>query len=180
MMRKLIFPAIILFLFLMPFVLKACGIGDMDTVMGGIFAEQKVAEIGQLDCGKISAEQYQQTGEAYMNVMVPNKEQHELMDRMLGGEGSDSLNNFHAYLGRQYLGCSEGGVIMPMANMLTIMSTWNGPRQMMDFGAPGLLSYGGNAFWLYFWQIVWLLIPLAALAVLGLLIWFLVKKIKAA
>ena len=156
-------------------VVKACGVGDMDTVMGELFFEQKITEIEQINCNQVSLEQYLQVGEAYIGVMVPNKGQHELMDKMMGGEGSDSLKNYQVYMGKQYLGCSEGGAVMPLANMMNLTTNQSWPEQMMGFNSSG----SGFGFWGIFFAVFSVLLPLGAATVLGLLSWYLIKKIKS-
>ena len=65
----------------------------------------------------ISDEDLEELGEAVMSVMFPDPKQHEIMDNMMGGEGSRRLARMHKKMGYNYLsgrgygmmGCMMGG-----------------------------------------------------------------------
>jgi hypothetical protein len=56
---------------------------------------------------KLSDRDLEEVGEAVMSVMFPDPEQHEVMDEMMGGEGSRRLARMHRRMGYNYL--SGGG-----------------------------------------------------------------------
>jgi len=56
-------------------------------------------------CGKLSDEQLEAIGDYYMEQMHPG-ESHELMDTMMGGEGSASLKQVHITMAKR-LYCNE-------------------------------------------------------------------------
>ncbi len=57
-------------------------------------------------------------GDAWMDVEIPNQAAHQAMDTMMGGDGSQSLDQAHAQMAERYLGCqvkgSSGYSWMPM------------------------------------------------------------------
>ena len=91
---------------------------EVNNMLQDIYKSQNVSNQGQVDCSKVSDDQFEKLGDAYMGVMLPNPQQHEVMDNMMGGEGSVSLRLAHINMGRSYLGCwsnyNSGPVYMPM------------------------------------------------------------------
>jgi len=91
---------------------------ELNTALQDIYQSQNITNQAQTDCSKVTDDQFVQLGDAYMGVMLPNTQQHEAMDNMMGGEGSDSLRQAHINMGRSYLGCwsnyNSGPIYMPM------------------------------------------------------------------
>ncbi len=127
--------------------------GDMqvesvETVLQEILGQQKVSTIQQLDLSKVSDDDWERLGDAVMEVQHPGQA-HEAMDRMMGGEGSESLRQMHINMGKAYLG--YGGNYGPgMMGGGGMMGNWNnnsslrgGGFPMMGFGS--MMGYGGNA-----------------------------------
>ncbi len=94
-------------------------------------------------------------------------EAHEIMDQMMGGEGSESLKQVHINMAKR-LYCNENIYvsygIMDSAGMMNMMGT-----NIMGG------SFGGGSWWL--WSIVGMLFWIALLVALILLIIWLYKKI---
>jgi len=70
----------------------------------GVEEGRKLMESG-ISCNKLSDEQLESVGDYYMEQMHPG-EAHEIMDRMMGGEGSESLRQVHTNMARR-LYCNE-------------------------------------------------------------------------
>jgi hypothetical protein len=91
---------------------------EVNNTLQDIYKSQNVSSQGQVDCSKVNDDQFEKLGDAYMGVMLPNPQQHEVMDNMMGGEGSSSLRLAHINMGRSYLGCwsdyNSGPVYIPM------------------------------------------------------------------
>ncbi len=112
----------------------------------------------EIDCDKLSDEQLEMIGEYYMEQMHPG-EAHEMMDKMMGGEDSDSLKQMHIQMAKR-LYCNED-----VGGMMGMMSSGGMMNMMMGGG-----MMGGSS-WL--WGIVGMLFWIALLvALVFLIIWF--------
>lgn len=91
---------------------------ELNANLQNIYKGQNVSGEAQVDCSKVTDVQFEKLGDAYMGVMLPNQQQHQAMDTMMGGEGSASLKQAHINMGRSYLGCwsnyRSGPIYMPM------------------------------------------------------------------
>jgi len=114
-------------------------------------------QTSQVDCDQVSDGEWVGLGEAVMSNIHPNEEQHEAMDRMMGGEGSESLRQAHQYMGQNYLGCNTGepwsGTMMGRGmsgikggGMMGMMMPWarnyNRPQEMMGFSSGFMGGWG--------------------------------------
>lgn len=65
----------------------------------------------QIPCESLTNEELEYVGEYYMEQQHPGDE-HERMDEMMGGHGSDSLREAHIQIAQtQYCGNNRGGMI---------------------------------------------------------------------
>ena len=87
------------------------------------FNETKQLIDSGISCDKLTDEQLEAMGDYYMEQMHPG-EAHEMMDQMMGGEGSDSLKQMHIQMAKrlycnEYVGGMMGsGGMMGMMNMM--------------------------------------------------------------
>ena len=100
------------------------------------FTETKQLIDSGISCSELTNEQLEDIGDYYMEQMHPG-EQHEMMDEMMGGEGSESLKQVHINMGLTFY-CGEVGV-MSSGMMNTLMG-----RGMM-----GNWGYSGTNFWIF-------------------------------
>jgi|SRR3989344_930097 len=126
------------------------------------FDETKQLIDSGISCDKLTDEQLESIGDYYMEQMHPG-EAHELMDQMMGGEGSDSLKQVHIQMAKRHY-CNEyvGGMM------------GGGMMNMMDSGMMGNYStyYGYNSFW----NILWLVF---LIGVIALIVWLIYKFTKS-
>ncbi|MFH1752458.1 MAG: hypothetical protein ABH821_05995 [archaeon] len=104
----IVFMALFLILFSLS-VFAHENIESVETVLNKIMASQGVTSLDGIDCDSVSEHQFEELGDAVMEEMHPG-EQHELMDEMMGGEGSESLKAMHVSMGRSYLRCNGFGI----------------------------------------------------------------------
>jgi len=149
---------------------------EVSNVLENIYSSQNVTTQAEVDCSKITDSQFEKLGDAYMGVMLPNEQQHEAMDNMMGGEGSVSLKQAHINMGRSYLGCwsdySSGPVYMPMMGGSGMMSGNNpynnfyGQNNVMGHWSM-MSGYYGSLGWIHWITmiLVWSLLVLGIIAI---------------
>ncbi len=121
---------------------------------------QKIVE-SKTRCDKLSAGELEAVGEYYMEQMHPGKT-HELMDQMMGGEGSESLRQVHINMAKR-LYCNEDVGGMMGGGMMNIM----GSGMMGNYP----IYYGYNNFWNIFWLFF-------LIGIIALIVWFIYKFTK--
>jgi len=121
----------------------------------------------KISCDKLSYEQLEAIGDYYMEQMHPG-EAHEMMDQMMGGEGSESLKQVHINMAKR-LYCNEDAYI-------GYGMMGGGMMNMMGSGMMGNYPtyYGYNSFW----NILWTVFLIGAVALILWLIYKFTKKGK--
>ena len=76
---------------------------SLELVLQEVRARLGVETDAEIDPRNVSDEELEELGEAVMSIMHPGTRQHELMDRMMGGEGSERLERAHRRMGYNYL-----------------------------------------------------------------------------
>ena len=120
------------------------------------FSEAKALVDSGVSCDKLGAGQLEQIGDFYMEKMNPG-EAHELMEQMMGGEGSESLRQMHIAMARR-LYCNESAYGIP--GMMGLGGGYMGG--MMGYG--GMMDYGFGWFWVLgvlFWILFFVLLVLS-------------------
>ena len=137
-MRKIIFTLTLITTVIFPAFVSANGDHSLsiDDVLSEIMSSQGVDEVASISCQEVTDEQFEELGEAVMSVMHPDEQQHELMDQMMGGEGSESLKAMHIAMGENYLGCGTGTMGGGMMGGMDMMS--------MMMGGGGMTNGGGG------------------------------------
>ncbi len=118
---------------------------SIDTVLSEIRQEQGLTNGQKINADKVSPQKLEELGDAVMEVMIGNSERHELMDKMMGGEGSASLTAFHQRIGYNYLAGYPLGM-MGMMGYPFIENNLNygGYGMMNGYGyGPGMMGWAG-------------------------------------
>lgn len=129
------------------------------VVISEIIESQNVSSQSELSCDFVTNDQFDALGDAVMQAMIGDDEAHEVMDNMMGGEGSESLRSMHMAMGQRYLGCGEGqfSTMGMMGAMMSMMGgSWRGGDGFMmgNFYSPwGMTGLGGIGM-LLIWVIV--------------------------
>ena len=101
----------------------------------------------KMSCDKLSNEQLEAIGDYYMEQMHPG-EAHDIMDNMMGGEGSESLKQVHINMARRIY-CNEniyiGYGMMGSGGMMNMLG-----RGMMG-NYPAGYDYSNYGYWNIFW-----------------------------
>ncbi len=146
-MKKTTFLSIVLAAVLLPpFAARANNNEpSLEEVIEKIKTSQHINEIKEIDCQKVSDEQFESLGEALMDIMHPDEDEHKLMDQMMGGENSESLKAMHILMGKRYLGCvREGGMMGAMG----MMGMGGSGISMMGNMMMGLGNYTAAGGWI--------------------------------
>ena len=153
----------------------------LEQVVNDLLVGFNVDSVAKLDCDKIVDHDFGHLGEALMSYMHPNEEEHEAIDAMMGGEGSESLDSMHEFMGKRYLGCNEGsfGPMMMGGGMMNAGMMGSGGMGIMGgqssgFGGMMSSSFGLMGGFGIFQLIIWLL----AAAGLGWIVKLLIDNSK--
>ena len=129
------------------------------------FNEAKQLINSGVSCSKLSNEQLESIGDYYMEQMHPG-EAHEYMDKMMGGEGSESLKQVHINLARRvYCNENAGGM---MSGMMA-GGMMNGGMMGNNYQSPqyyNSIPYRFRLFEVFFYIILTLVIVVLILAVI--------------
>jgi len=134
---------------------------------GEDFTNAKQLIDSKINCDQLSDNQLEIIGDYYMEQMHPG-ETHELMDQMMGGEGSESLRQVHINMAKRlycnvdvYIGYGMMG---------------GGMMNLVGFGMMGNypIYYRYNSFW----NILWLVFLIGVIVLIIWLIYNFTKKGK--
>ena len=96
-------------------------------------AEQLINE--SIPCSQLSEDQLEMIGDYVMEQMHPG-EQHEIMDQMMGTEGSESLRQMHITMAKRFY-CKEPVNNTMMSGMMGMMGSMSG---IMDDSGSGMMG----------------------------------------
>jgi uncharacterized membrane protein len=162
---------------LIVFVLAAASL--MVSAHGNNFDEAEEIIKSRASCSQLTDEQLELIGDYYMEQMHPG-EAHEVMDEMMGGEGSESLRQMHIKLARAFY-CGEQSAMSPGV-MDVMMGRGNGAMGSSGLenreGMMGIMSGYGMMSWPtdrgfgWLWMIVWLALWIG---IIWLVVWLIRK-----
>lgn len=84
----------------------------IDNVIDDIKTSQRTRSVGTLNCSLVSDAQFEALGETVMEAVHPGATD-QIMESMMGGEGSESLQLMRIRMGMNYLGCGLRGSTTP-------------------------------------------------------------------
>ena len=147
---------------------------NLDNETNAVLKSQNVNAINQLDCSKVSQDQLEKVGDAWMGVMAGNETNHSAMEQRMGGEGSQAVKQSHIQMGENYLGCanSQQNNWMPMMN--GYQNARGGGFPMMGYGYGGMMN-GGLGWGFGIGAFLFWIIAFIDLILLGIFLW---KKIR--
>ncbi len=127
------------------------------------FSETKQLIDSGISCDKFTDEQLEAIGDYYMEQMHPG-DAHEIMDNMMGGEGSESLRQVHINMAKR-LYCNDnlyiGYGMMGSGGMMGMMNMMGGGMMGSYPASYAYSNYG-------YWNILWILL---FVAVIFLIVW---------
>ena len=166
-MKKRLFTILVVILFSLFFVFA------QDNHENEIEEGKRLVE-SKTSCNNLSNEQLEAIGEYYMEQMHPG-EAHEIMDNMMGGEGSESLKQVHINMARR-LYCNAnvyvGYGMMGSGGMMGggMMNGYNMPYQgMMNNYNYGAYGYSWNVFGVLYLLLLFGLVIIVVLVIMKLL-----------
>ena len=123
----------------------------------------------EINCSKLDEGELEAIGEYYMEQIHPG-EAHELMDKMMGGEDSESLRKMHINMAKTIY-CNESGM-MGSGEMMGMMN-------MMDGGMMGsgeMMGNSGSGF--NSWNFINILYAILLVGLIVLVSFFIIKLWK--
>ncbi|MBI2548183.1 hypothetical protein HYW21_02430 [Candidatus Woesearchaeota archaeon] len=130
--------------------------------------EGKLLVESKTSCEDLNDEQLEAIGEYSMEQMHPG-EQHETMDSMMGGEGSESLREMHITMAKRLYCNEDTNGMMGSGGMMGMMNMMGG--NMMG-SSPSYYGYGYNGFWNIIVSLIFLV------GTIALIIWLIYKFTK--
>lgn len=120
----------------------------IEEVLRTILSSHGVNQIQDLDCIKVTDDEFEKLGDSFMEEQHPGQA-HEAMDEMMGGEGSESLRTMHINMGQGYLGCgSKSGYGMGSFSMMGGGGMMGGNSRYFEGSRyPNMMDYGYQSSW---------------------------------
>lgn len=139
------------------------------------FSETKQLIDSGISCNNLDDQDLEAIGEYYMEQMHPG-EAHELMDKMMGGEGSETLKQMHINMAKTiYCGESEG--MIDSGDMMGMMSMMGGGMMSGQNMQGSMMGSGGSGFG-YFINVLFIILLIGLIILVYLWIIKLWKNMK--
>jgi len=100
-----------------------------EAVVQELRTEQKLAPQAEVDCTKVSSEQFEKLGDSVMETVTKSSAEHERMEELMGGEQASLVSETHLAMGRNFLKCPS----VPMKMGMGMMENMKG-SEMMEGG----------------------------------------------
>jgi hypothetical protein len=149
------------------FSMSMFALGDSDGGHGS-FEEAEEIINQKISCDDLNDEQLENLGDYYMEQMHPG-ERHNVMDEMIGGEGSESLKVAHINMAKKFY-CGDQNVMS--TGMMNIMMGRDNSKIDLTHrrGMMNMMGYGNGIGW-FGGSLIWLLYVALAAFVFGIIFW---------
>jgi uncharacterized membrane protein len=118
------------------------------VIINEIKQNQNVESISQINPAKISPLLLEELGDAVMGLMIGDEQQHEWMDEMMGGEGSEQLASTHRWIAYNYLenngNLGSWGPGMRGYGMMNGSWNRNWQNTRWGYGPTNMMNWSGN------------------------------------
>lgn len=137
-----------------------------------IFTEAEELIESRISCDQLTNDQLEIIGDYYMEQMHPG-EAHEIMDEIMGGEGSESLKQVHINMARSFYCGEHEAMSSDMMNVI-MGRDMMGSDGMMNVTRGNMWPFGwfGMGFGFVFMILFWGLI-------IGLIVWIITRYTKS-
>lgn len=142
---------------------------SIDQIIAEIEEKQNVDTISRINPDRVSVEHLEELGDAVMDIMLQDRQQHEWMDQMMGGDGSEQLASMHRFIGYRYLqndGDLTSGLWGPGMPGYGMMGPGMMGSRQWNNGWYGLRGPDRISEWFIPWIVIFFLIVLIAVSVL--------------
>jgi len=141
------------------------------------FTEAKRLIDSGISCDKLTDGQLEEMGDYYMGQMHPG-EQHELMDKMMGGEGSESLKQMHIQMAKRIYCNEDVGGMMGMMGSGGMMGAGGmmGGKYASSYMGKGMMGYGSYGYG--YWSFVNILLVILLIGLIILVYLWIVKLLQ--
>jgi len=128
-----------IFLRVLPILVIAVFLASFAAAQTDEFAEAKKLIDAKTPCSKLTESQLELIGDYYMEKIHPG-EAHTLMEKMMGGEGSERLKLMHINMGKRFY-CNDGSANYGMMGGGMMIGSGSGIGMMQVSKTQG---YGGR------------------------------------
>lgn len=139
---------------------------SIEEVMSDIRKQLGLSKDSSINADKVDNKLLEELGEAVMAYRVPDPKQHEWMDNMMGGEGSENLKAIHRVMGYNYLKYGSVGSFGFGPMMSGGVRGFGNSGFMMGSGYPGRFGSWAGRYnsWIVIAFIIGLLVAVIVLA----------------
>jgi len=141
------------------------------VIIDEIKQNQGVASLSLIDADQVNPALLEELGDAVMGLMIGDERQHQWMDEMLGGEGSEQLASTHRWIGYNYL--RNNGNLSTWGPHMMGNRNLNWPNRDWGYSSGGMMGWSGN--W-WGWIVITVIIIVIVVVLVAL---FLALQVKS-
>jgi putative membrane protein len=112
----------------------------LQSVLKEIRQTLRIDSMTKIDCRKVSYDQLVELGEVILSIIHPDENERVVIDKLVGGKGSEEYTAMVYRLGARYLGCRKSSAtgwpdFGTIAEYEQTHPDWNGGRMMNGHGS---------------------------------------------